>query len=319
MELQEYPEAKWKTSGRRALWRGPLKEEYRMREVRGDTKVVAVFGHPVAHSVSPAMHNAAFEAIGLNWCYVAFDIRPEAIGSAVEAVRALGMIGVNVTVPHKGAVMPYLDDVDSMARRVGAVNTIHNRCDRLVGYNTDVAGFLRLLESHEVNPEGLSVLLLGAGGAAKAVACALLEAKVARLNILNRTVEKAKVLAASLAAQDDGTPVEFGPLQSEALTDAVAEAELIVNTTSYGMHPNDDVPSIIPGDLLNSRHTVCDLVYNPQKTSLLVAAWEAGAKVIPGLPMLVYQGAVSFEIWTSQPAPVDVMMRAAQQAMDRRR
>ncbi len=259
-KLQEYPDTKWKTSDKHALRRGPVKEEYCMRQVRGDTKVVAVFGHPVAHSVSPTMHNAAFDALGLNWCYVAFDIRPEAIGSAVEAVRALGMVGVNVTVPHKGAVMPYLDDVDSMARRVGAVNTIHNRNDRLVGYNTDVTGFLRLLESHEVDPEGLSVLVLGAGGAAKAVACALLEAKVARLKILNRTLEKAKALAASLATQDSGVPVESGPLRGETLRDTVAEAELIVNTTSYGMHPNYDVPSIIPEDMLNNRHTVCDLI-----------------------------------------------------------
>jgi shikimate dehydrogenase len=286
-----------------------------VRDIRGDTKIVAVFGHPVAHSVSPAMHNAAFEALGMNWCYVAFDVAPEAVGSAVEAIRALGMVGANVTVPHKEAVLPYLDEVDATAQMVGAVNTIRNDGGRLSGYNTDVAGFLRALERHEVLPSGMRALVLGAGGAARGVCCALLQAGVASLTILNRTEERGQSLASGLRAQKPQAVIEAGPLQGERLTRAVAQADLIVNTTSYGMHPQYDVPSIIPEGMLQIRHAVCDLVYNPRETSLLAAARAVGAKAVPGLPMLVYQGAIAFESWTGREAPVDVMMEAAEEAM----
>ncbi len=273
---------------------------------------LGIIGHPIGHSVSPVFQQAALDAIGFHGVYEPYDVMPEDVGGFVAGLRAPGTLGVNVTVPHKEAVIPFLDEVDDWASTAGAVNTIVNRDGRLTGHNTDGIGFLRALrEGAGFDPKGQVALVLGAGGSARGVVYALARAGAARLVIANRTVERARRLA-QLSA-DSGVPAEAMAL-SEAGS-AAGEVSLIVNCTSMGMvHGPDETGSplsvgIPPTALVN------DLVYNPPETPLLREAARAGAATLGGIQMLVYQGAASFEMWTGQAAPVPVMLEAATAAM----
>lgn len=283
--------------------------------VKGTTTVVGVIGWPVAHSLSPPMHNAAFAHLGLDWVYVAFPVTPENVGRAIEGVRGLGLAGVNVTIPHKAAVVPYLDEIDQTVADLGVANTIHNAAGVLKGYNTDGPGLLRSLAEAGCEVAGRRAALIGAGGSARAVAMAFARAGAASLTILNRTVAKAEELAATVERLT-GRQVVALPLSGPQAQEAVETAEIIVDSTSVGMHPHSDVPPVIPAEWLHSGQVVCDLTYNPRETVLLRAARSRGAVTVDGTGMLVHQGAIAFEIWTGQPAPVEVMRRALLDALD---
>ena len=274
---------------------------------------LGIIGHPIGHSISPLFQQAALDAIGFDGAYEAWDVAPDGLGEFVAGLRAPGTLGINVTVPHKEAVIPFLDEVDDWASTAGAVNTIVNRDGRLAGHNTDGIGFLRALrDGAGFDPRGRDVLVLGAGGSARGVVYALARAGIAQLFIANRTLERAERLAD--IAIDSGVAAE-----SMALSDApgaTREVSLIVNCTSMGMvHGPDEDGSPLSADDIPSTVLVNDLVYNPLETPLLREAARAGAATLGGIQMLVYQGAASFEMWTGHDAPAAVMLEAATAAM----
>lgn len=279
-------------------------------QVKATTKIYGIFGHPVGHSLSPLMHNSAFAALGLDCVYTAFDVRPDDIGKAADAIRALGISGVNVTIPHKQAIMPYLDGISPDARHTGAVNTIKNENGMLTGYNTDVGGFMHdAREGLGVSPEGAGVLLLGAGGAARAVISAFGMNGAKRIAIANRTYDKAEKLVEEFARLFPGTaiyPVDFG--DDSAMTKELGLTDVLVNSTSGGMEGSPDLEINI--EALREGAAVYDLVYKPRETKLVKEAKALGHDAVGGLGMLLYQGALSFEIWTGETAPVDVMRKA---------
>lgn len=274
--------------------------------------LVGIFGHPVAHSRSPAMHNAAFRALKLDYQYLPFAITPAGLAAAVQAIRALGMAGVNLTIPHKERVLPYLDELSAEARRIGAVNTIVNHRGRLIGHNTDGRGFLLALRAAwNMSMRGRGVCLLGAGGAARAVAMALVGAGVERLYIANRHVKRAEQLARAVRRRVTHAParVRAIPLSDAALQRAAADCECLVNATAVGLRPRD--PRLVSPAVVRCFPFVCDLIYQPVVTPLLRDAGAAGCRTINGLGMLVHQGALSFQLWTGRKAPIAVMERAA--------
>jgi shikimate dehydrogenase len=282
--------------------------------VNGKTRVCAIIGDPVEHSLSPVMHNAAFKELGLNLVYVAFTVTSTELKTAVLGAKSLGLRGLNVTMPHKNAVMSHLDEVDSTAKSIGAVNTVLNNQGKLIGYNTDGSGAMIALQENGVYPEEKKLVLLGAGGAAKAIAYQAAQ-DVEELVILNRTAEKAKKLAEAL--KSFGAKVKAGTLSFEVLKQELPTTDILVNATSVGMHPDVDI-SPVPSDLLHSDLSVMDIIYNPLETKFLKDAKSAGAKVVSGIEMLLYQGAVAFEIWTNCPAPVEVMREAALNELEKR-
>ncbi|WP_019120017.1 shikimate dehydrogenase [Brevibacillus massiliensis] len=270
--------------------------------ITSKTVLVGLLGHPVGHSQSPLMHNAAFAAQNLEFAYTAFDVAPDDLKDAVAGIRALGLRGVNVTIPHKVAIMPFLDRIDPLARRIGAVNTVVNDQGQLIGYNTDGLGYVRsLVEEMKIDLHDQAAVLLGAGGAARAVAFTLADQGVKQLKIYNRSREKAEFLAEQL--KSIAAVKTIGPSELKA---AVEAATLLINTTSIGMHPHvDEMP--IPAEWLHERLIVSDLIYNPLETKLLRHARQAGARTHSGVGMFVYQGALAYELWTGQPAPTELM------------
>ena len=280
--------------------------------IRGTTRVVGVWGWPVKHSASPAMHNAAFAALGLDWVYVPFAVAPERVGTAVAAIRALDMAGVNITVPLKETVAPFLDTISDTARIVGSVNTIVNRDGLLFGDSTDGAGFLAALSETNLGEiGGKKAVVLGAGGSSRAVVYALLNAG-AIVVLANRNAERAASLAADLRPFGE---IETLSLDTESLRFALNSANLLVNTTSVGMFPNtDEMPPVAP-DSLPSRLVVCDLIYNPWESQLLHVAQNRGCATQNGAEMLVRQGAIALQMWTEQEPPLDVMRQAVRDSV----
>jgi shikimate dehydrogenase len=276
--------------------------------VNGKTKVCAIIGDPVEHSLSPAMHNAAFKELGLNLVYVAFAVTKSELENAISGVRSLGLRGLNVTMPHKNAVIKYLDEVDSTAESIGAVNTILNSQGKLTGYNTDGIGAMIALQENGVTVDEKKMVILGAGGAAKAIAHEAAQ-DAEELVVLNRTAEKAEQLAKDLNKKFE-TNVKSGTLSPELLKKELKDTDILVNATSVGMSPETN-RSPVPTDLLRQDMCVMDIIYNPLETKLAKDAKTVGAKVVSGLEMLVYQGAAAFEAWTNCPAPVEVMKKAA--------
>ncbi|MCM3206073.1 shikimate dehydrogenase [Paenibacillus illinoisensis] len=269
--------------------------------------LLGVFGDPIAHSKSPAMHNAALATAGVNGLYMPLHVRPEQLEAAVKGIVALGYRGVNVTIPHKEEVMKYLDVIDDSARLIGAVNTIVNDNGKLTGYNTDGIGYVRSLKEEAV-PElaGKKIAVLGAGGAARGAIYALALEKPERISILNRTAERAEALASDLRRHGLGNITGSGMEEAAAV---LATADIVINTTAAGMHPHiDDVP--VNPELIREGTAVSDLIYNPLETRLLQEARLRGCVVHGGLGMFVYQGAVAFEHWLGIPAPVETMRRA---------
>lgn len=273
-------------------------------------ELVGVLGTPVAENPTGVMQEAAFAACGLNWRYLNIEVKPEDLGDAMRGVRAFGMRGINLTIPHKVTVIPYLDGLSEEAALIGAVNTVRREGDRLVGENTDGKGFLRgLRQDAGVDPRGLRVAMLGAGGAARAIGTELVLAGVSDLVVVNRSVERGSRMVASLAEKTRG-PVRF--VEWTGTYQVPENVDLVVNATSIGLYPNTDA---MPDVGLNSRAVVADAVFNPPETRLLAAARARGLRVLDGLSMLVYQGVIGFEIWTGVKAPEEVMKEALRKAL----
>jgi shikimate dehydrogenase len=278
--------------------------------ISGKTKICGLIGDPVEHTMSPAMHNAAFKKLGLDYIYLPFRVRPEELTQAIAGLKALNIRGFNVTIPHKVSVIPLLDGLDPLAEKIGAVNTVVNGGGGLRGYNTDATGFLRALLGRGVKPEDKNVVIVGAGGAARAIAYILAE-KGAHLTIINRKLELdwAEDIA-QLILEDFGREVRVMELLPRKLAVALPGADILVNATSVGMSPAGG-RSPVPARLLHRRTVVFDVVYNPMTTKLLREARAAGAKTIGGVDMLAWQGALAFEKWTGQAAPLALMRREA--------
>ena len=271
------------------------------------TELVALLGHPVGHSLSPRMHNAAFRAQKIDLVYLAFDVPPELLEEAVRGIRALRVRGANVTIPHKERVLTLLDEVDPVAAMVGAVNTIVNQERRLIGHNTDVEGFRAALR--RLRPQGargLRCLVAGAGGASRAVVAALLQDGAAEVLVYNRTESRARTLCAD-AAHWGSAPCEV--VSGHNLRAQARDAHLLVNATSVGLSPSIK-ESVLPVDILHSGQIVIDLVYAARSTELVAAAARAGAKALDGREMLLLQAAGSYRLWTGGEAPLEVMRSA---------
>ncbi len=278
--------------------------------------LTGLIGWPLGHSVSPAMHNAAFETLGLDGRYVALPVPPEQVGELVRSLRGRGFRGVNVTIPHKQAVMPLVDELSEPARLIGAVNTIVVEPDgRVRGDNTDWLGFLQPLDARDFDLAGKSVLLLGAGGAARAVIYALVQRNITHLTLWNRTPDRAVHLAAHAATLDSALTVDYSqfPIVNRQLS--IENPDLIVNTTPAGMWPHVN-ESPWPADVpLPPNTLVYDLVYRPEQTQFLRTAQAAGCPTQGGLDMLIVQGALAFELWTGQAPPLEIMMASARAAL----
>lgn len=283
--------------------------------IDGRTKITGIFGDPVAHTLSPAMHNAGFAALGLNFIYVPFHVSREALPAAVAGIKALGLAGVNITVPHKEAVLALLDEVVEEARLIGAVNTVVNRGGSLVGYNTDAIGFLRALQEAGFDPAGRAAVVIGAGGAARAVVVALARAGVREITIFNRTLSRAAALAELVRAEGVAAAALSWADLASAGKKVVAAAALVVQTTSLGMHPNEAEFPPVPPEAFGPGQLVVDLIYSPPETRFLRLAAAAGATTQNGIPMLLHQGVAAFELWTGREAPVGVMRAALKKAL----
>ncbi len=280
------------------------------------TRTIALVGHPVAHSISPAFQQAALDALKIDARYEAWDTPAAELQSVMERLRSRDVLGANVTVPHKVAVMRLIDQPDSLVEFVGAVNTIVNRDGRLHATNTDVTGILNALAEVEVDLAGANVVILGAGGAARAVVVAMRRAGAARGTVANRTAGRAEELVPLGGADLDVWTCPLD-LESERLRVAVTAARLIVQTTSLGMrHGPDEGATPIPARMMRQGQLAFDLVYTPERTPFLEAAASGGAQTLGGLAMLVHQGAASFRLWTGQEPPLATMFEAARAALD---
>ena len=271
----------------------------------GSAKIVRLIGYPVEHSKSPLMHNAAFQSLGLDFVYVLLSVKAPDLKEAVTGLRASNVAGANVTIPYKEEVIKYLDEITPEAMFIGAVNTIHNREGKLIGYNTDGQGFITsLLTDGKIKLEGQRVFLIGAGGAGKAVAVKLAERGVERLVITDKIGERTESLVSRLQENIPDCPVYAVAMASKEFAEAISESTLLINATPVGMNEGD--PCVIDPDYLHKDLFIYDVVYN-RETPLVGEAKKRGIKALGGIGMLIHQGAASFEIWTGQKAPVEVM------------
>jgi len=274
-------------------------------EINVQTQFCGVIGNPVEHSLSPAIHNAAFRKLSLNFVYLAWKV--DAIGDAIKGLRALGNFrGASVTIPHKVSALPFLDDLEPTARHIGAINTIVAVRGRLIGYNTDATGSVRALKEGGVTLEGRRIVILGSGGAARAIAFALAaESGADKLTVLGVDDKERSTLASDLRSKTN-VAIEDAFLDDRALGRTVPEAQVLIHCTPIGMSPKTDA-TCVPASLLHRGLAVMDIVYTPRETKLLADARCAGCRTIPGLEMFLNQAVTQFELWTDRPAPVDVM------------
>jgi shikimate dehydrogenase len=275
--------------------------------ITGKTSVFGIIGDPVEHSLSPAMHNAAFEKLCLDNIYVPFLVKAEELEDAIKGAHSMGIKGLNVTIPHKTEVINYLDYLDIAAGLIGAVNTIEFGENGAIGHNTDGIGAIRAIE--EITPvKNKKFVILGAGGAARAVSFQLFLSGAKSLTISNRTVEKAEVLREDLVEKldNDVKVIDMGFELEQELKDT----DILINTTPIGMYPNINQKPLITADMIHKGLIVNDIVYNPLKTGLILEAEKAGAKTIYGIKMLMYQGIESFKIWTGIEPPIEVFEKA---------
>ncbi|HLA69521.1 MAG TPA: shikimate dehydrogenase [Bacteroidota bacterium] len=276
-------------------------------------KQFAIIGHPVAHSLSPLMHNTAFEALGMDCRYEAIDVEPDDLGDAISGLRTKSFTGFNVTLPHKQEVMKVIDEVEPEAKAIGAVNTVVRTNDRLVGLNTDLLGFLESLSPFKTRIEGASVLVLGAGGGARAALYGLLgHHKPARILVLNRSLEKAEEIAAAFGDVRPETKLSAESLFVDSLQKTVDAADIIINTTSVGMKPYSDASPLEDTEFKKTQ-LIMDFIYVPIETKLIKSALKSGATALSGLEMLLRQGAAAFQRWTGQEMPLDIVRSAVVQ------
>ena len=277
-------------------------------------KYLGVIGYPLKRSLSPAFQQAALDHLRLDVEYQAWPTPEDALATRITTMRSPTVLGANVTIPHKEAVLPLLDAVDPLAARIGAVNTIVNRDGQLYGCNTDVVGFMRALrEDGGFEPEGRRVVIAGAGGAARAVVAALLENGTRSITVINRRLSRANRLVADMTELAGSSELRALPEMYASWAAVMSSCDLLINCTSAGSSGSEE-ESPVPIDLIRPRMLVYDLIYHPTETLLMAAGRQAGAPVLSGLPMLVYQGAASFELWTEQKAPLDIMLVAARTA-----
>ncbi len=271
--------------------------------MQGSTKTYCIIGDPIQHSLSPGMQNAAFASAGLSCTYIAFRVRANELKESIESLRSINVSGFNITVPHKVEVMKYLDELDASAKKATAVNTVNNIEGIFRGYNTDIDGFIEPLRKRHVDLQGMRVLVLGAGGAARAVVAALAqEGGIARVIIANRDVRR----ASELAKIGSGLGLKCETLPLEKAQDVSAECDLIVNATTIGLGSE---PSPVDHEHIKKGSIVYDIVYRPIVTDLIENAKYAQAIVVYGYEMLIEQGAKAFEIWTGLPAPREAMKK----------
>lgn len=276
------------------------------------SELVGVFGYPVAENPTIVMQEAAFQALGLNWRYLNIEVKPDDLPAAMTGLRAFGMQGINLTIPHKVAVMPLLDEIAPDAAMIGAVNTVRRVGDRLIGENTDGKGFLRgVREEANVDPKGKQIVVLGAGGAARAITVELALAGAAEITVLNRSIGRGQAVVADLRSRT-GATAHFQDWSSTY--HVLPDTDILVNATSIGLFP--DVDAMPDVDLSEAQPSllVCDVIPNPPETPFIRAARAKGVKVLNGLSMLVYQGVIGFKMWTGQDAPEDVMKAALEKA-----
>lgn len=279
--------------------------------IKGSTNIVALIGHPVEHSFSPPMHNRAFEKLNMDYAYVAFDVEPANLKSAIEGAKALNIKGFNVTIPHKISVIEFLDEIDEVASLIGAVNTIDFK--NMKGYNTDGIGAVKAIEE-VTSIKGKNVVIAGAGGASRAISFYIAKYGADTMTILNRNPLKAQNLASDVS--NSGL---IGEVKSDSISEInayLADADILIDTTPVGMHPNVDDEPIATSQNMHEDLVVFDAVYNPNETVLLKEAIKAGAKPVYGIKMLLYQGAESFKIWTGRDAPVDEMEIALRKTLN---
>ena len=272
--------------------------------ITGKTKLVGLIGYPVGHSLSPLMHNAAFSALELNYIYVPLPVEPDHLEQALVGLKAMGFVGVNVTIPHKVAIIPYLDEIDRSAELVGAVNTIVIREGRCIGYNTDAQGFIQSLTSKDITMKGKNAVIMGAGGAARAVVCGLIDHGISQIVIGTRNKLKAQDFIKLFPAEIN---IQGCDWQEKIFTDAITQCDILINCTPIGMSANNEVALPINFQDLKASALVCDLTYNPPMTRFLTYAQSRGHMVINGAGMLVEQGALAFELWTDEIAPRNIM------------
>lgn len=284
-------------------------------KITGKTKVIGIIGWPVSHSLSPVMHNAAFEYLGLDYCYVPFAVNPEYIKEAIEALPALNITGLNVTVPHKENVLKYISELSEEARMIGAVNTLKVTDNLLMGYNTDGMGFVNSIKESGNPLAHKRLLILGSGGSAKAVAFKSAAEGVEGIIIANRTVSKAITLKKQIEKFFPLLNIKVTGTGYDELKDVINMVDTVVNTTSVGLGKEDISP--VPGELIHKGLFIFDLIYNPRETTLLRYAKAAGCRYTNGLGMLIHQGAESFRIWTGVEPPVKVMRQAVEKAMSK--
>lgn len=279
--------------------------------------ICVLLGNPVAHSLSPIMHNKAFKELGLDMTYYSCQVSQEYLEDAVKGIKALGIIGANVTIPYKEKVIPFLDRITPMAESIGAVNTILSHHGQLIGHNTDGMGFVYSLKEEGFQAKGKTIAILGAGGAAKGIAVALAAEEPAEINIIVRTTDKGQELK-NILQKVFSKEISVIPLQNMAAIDSCLQnSHLLVNTTPVGMHPHVEQEPLITLNKQHSHLVVADLIYNPLKTKLLTMAKQLGCKTISGLGMFIHQGALAFELWTQQKAPIETMRKAVMENLDR--
>ena len=293
--------------------------------VDGKTQVLGVIGDPIEHTFSPAMHNAGLNELGLNYIYLPFHVKEDMLGECIQGAKAMGIKGLNVTIPHKSNVIKHLDDIDSVASMIGAVNTIQFIYDednespnqdneiniRTKGFNTDGYGCVRAIEE-KTSIKDKKVSITGAGGAARAVAFQIANSGIDELSILNRNLSKAQSLANDLKTnlESIGIDISINAYDLEELKRELSDSDIFIDTTPIGMYPNVDDKPVASADMLHEDLLVNDIVYTPMKTSLIREAELANAEVVYGYKMLLYQGIRSFEIWLGREAPVEVMEKA---------
>jgi shikimate dehydrogenase len=274
--------------------------------ITGSTQILGLFGYPVSHTLSPSMHNSACQALGLNYCYLPFLVNPKDLKDAVQAIKSLNFKGVNVTVPHKEKVIPYLDILDKEASLIGAINTIVNREGILHGYNTDGRGFIHSLEESGISPGTIKALILGAGGASRAIAFSLALSGTSYIGIFDIDKEKAQSLRDALIKEN------FSCHHVTEIS-SVKDYQLLINATPLGLKDNDPLP--LKPELIGHDIFIYDVIY--RKTPLLNEAEKRGAQGTDGAGMLLWQGVLAFELWTGKKPPVDVMRNALYQGMGR--
>jgi shikimate dehydrogenase len=284
-------------------------------DISGKTKICGVIGNPIQHTLSPTIQNAAFNHLNLDFIFTAFKVKATELEMAIQGMRSLNIYGLNVTMPHKNSIIKYLDEKDPLVRSLNSANTIVNKKGRLFGFSTDGIGAIKALQENGVDLSSSKVLLLGAGGAGRAIAFSIID-KVEDLVVLNRDPAKIKNLEFDLKLKFNKN-IHYGLLSENSLKKNLRSSDVLINATNIGMKPNSNL-SIINPKLLTSDLTVMDIVYTPIETKLLADAKKVGAKTIDGVEMLIYQGAASFELWTDRKAPIEIMRLAALKQISKR-